>query len=83
MTDKKRFTIQCYSGNAVPYSHPDHPRHAFPEDWDSDSHPRFAFERLKNAFEHLLARGYTVHADPCAIEIRNKSGALAFKMELP
>lgn len=83
MTDKKWFTIQCYSGNPVAYSHPDHPRHAFPEDWDSASHPRFAFERLQDAFEQLLAKGYTVHTEPRAIEIRSKSGTLEFKMELP
>lgn len=83
MTDKKRFTIQCYPDIAVAYSHPDHPRHAFPEDWNDGSHPRFDFDRLQITFERLIAKGYTVHADPCAIEIRSKNGALAFKMELP
>jgi len=83
VTNRKQFTIQCYSGNAVAYNHPDHPRHAFPEDWDSASHPRFDFERLQQAFERLIAKGYTVHAASCAVEIRSKSGAIAFKMELP
>lgn len=63
MTDKKRFTIQCYAGNVVAYSHPDHPRHAFPEDWDCGSHPRFDFGRLQGAFERLIAKGYTVHVN--------------------
>jgi hypothetical protein len=78
-----RFTTQCYPDKAVAYDHPDHPRHAFPEDWDSGSHPRFDFERIQDSFERLIAKGYTVHIDPCAIRIRSKSGEIVFKMELP
>jgi hypothetical protein len=78
-----RFSIQCYDLVRVAYDDPDHPRHTFPEDWDSGAHPRFDFERIQNAFERLIAKGYTVHIDPCGVRIRNKNGEIVFKMEMP
>ena len=59
------------------------PRHTFPEDWDSAAHPRFDFEHIQHSFENLIAKGYTVQADPDAVRIRNKSEEIVFEMELP
>jgi hypothetical protein len=78
-----RFTIQCYPTRIVAYNDADHPRHAFPEDWDSAGHPRFDFERIRSSFERLIAKGYAVAIDPCAIRIRDKDGKIMFEMEMP
>lgn len=78
-----RFSIQCYPDDVVAYNDPDHPRHTFPEDWDSGAHPRFDFERIQNSFERLVAKGYTVHIDHCAVRIRSKNGEIVFEMEMP
>ena len=80
---RARFTIPCYPEKGVVYDDPRHPRHTFPEDWDSAAHPRFDFGRIQHSFESLIAKGYTVQADPDAVRIRNKSGEIVFEMELP
>lgn len=78
-----RFTIQCYPTPAVSYNDPDHPRHTFPENWDSPRHPRFDFERIQSSFERLIAKGYTLHLDSCGIKIHNDNGERVFVMEIP
>ena len=84
MTPHVRFSIQCYPDKAVAYNDPDHPRHTFPEDWDSGAHPRFDFERIQSSFERLIAKGYTVHIDPCtdSLRIRGDNGEIVFEMEM-
>ena len=76
-----QFTIQCYQVR-VAYDDPKHPRHTFPEDWDSDDHPRFDFERLQHSFERLIAKGYKLHIDSCGIKIHDKNGVCVFKMDM-
>jgi len=76
------FTTPCYPDKVVAYNHPSHPRHTFPEDWDNGLHPRFDFDRIQNSFERLIAKGYTVHIDPCAVRIRSQLGETAFQMEI-
>jgi len=77
-----RFTIPCYPDKGVAYNDPDHPRHTFTENWDSGAHPRFDFENIQSAFERLIAKGYTVHIDPCVIRIHSKNGEIVFRMEM-
>lgn len=76
-----QFTISCYPAKGVAYDHPDHPRHAFSENWDDAFHPRFNFGRIRDSLGNLMAKGYTVHTTPNAIMIHNKSGEVEFKME--
>jgi len=79
-----RFTISCYpEKKGVAYGDPGHPRHTFPEDWDSAGHPRFDFERIQHSFERLIAKGYTVRIDPCTVRIHSKNEEIVFEMELP
>lgn len=82
-TARVRFTIPCYPDKGVSYNDPGHPRHTFPEDWDSGAHPRFDFERIHSSFERLIAKGYTVQIDSCAITIHSKNGEIVFRMEIP
>lgn len=77
-----KFTIGCYPLTCVSYSNPNHPRHAFPEDWDNSDHPRFAFERIQGAIEQLATKGYTVDADSRGFTIRDPRGVVAFQMEI-
>jgi hypothetical protein len=75
-----RFSISCYPEKGVAYDDPRHPRHTFPEDWDSAAHPRFDFGRIQHSLENLIAKGCTVQFDSDAVRIHNKSGGIVFEM---
>lgn len=77
-----RFTNRCCPNN-ISYNDPDHPRHTFPEDWDSASHPRFDLVRIQRGFEDLLAKGYTVSIELGVLRVLNTQGQPIFEMELP
>lgn len=76
------FWCRCTS-SVVGYHHPDHPRHTFPEDWDSSDHPRFYLGSIMNCIERLTEKGYTVHADSGVVRIRKESGEVVLEMRSP